>query len=142
MADKPVVLVDEDDGIVTLTFNRPEKRNAMSPDLHRAMHENLTRMRFDKRVRVLIVTGAGESFCAGQDLKEYFFNLSEDEAQLERATALGSQSCEERSRPPRDLPHLDGGTIGRTAQIGKLPGRRDLLPPPEPAAAPLGCRPP
>ena len=84
MADQPVVLVEEDNGIVTLTFNRPEKRNAMNPDLHRAMHENLTRLRFDKRVRVLIITGAGESFSAGQDLKEYFFNLSEDEAQLER----------------------------------------------------------
>jgi feruloyl-CoA hydratase/lyase len=84
VAEQPVVLVEEDDGIFTLTFNRPEKRNAMNPALHREMHAILTRLRFDKKVRVLIITGAGESFSAGQDLKEYFFNLSEDEAQLER----------------------------------------------------------
>jgi feruloyl-CoA hydratase/lyase len=82
--EQPAVLLTEDDGIFTITFNRPEKRNAMSPQLHREMHAILTRLRFDKRVRVLIITGAGESFCAGQDLKEYFFNLSEDDAQLER----------------------------------------------------------
>ncbi len=85
MSDQqPPVLLTEDNGIFTITFNRPEKRNAMSPDLHREMHAILTRLRFDKRVRVLIITGSGGSFCAGQDLKEYFFNLSDDEAQLER----------------------------------------------------------
>ena len=84
MADYQFIKVAEDDGIFTITLNRPEKRNAMSPGLHREMHAILTELRFDPEVRVLIITGAGEAFCAGQDLKEYFFELSEDDARLER----------------------------------------------------------
>jgi trans-feruloyl-CoA hydratase/vanillin synthase len=84
MADYKFIKVAEDDGIFTVTFNRPDKRNAMNPGLHNEMHSLLTELRFDPKVRVLIVTGAGESFSAGQDLKEYFFELSENEARLER----------------------------------------------------------
>jgi trans-feruloyl-CoA hydratase/vanillin synthase len=84
MSERPVVRLENEDGIYTITFNRPEKRNAMSPALHREMHRILTELRFDPKVRVLIVTGEGESFCAGQDLKEYFFELDADSARLER----------------------------------------------------------
>jgi len=84
MPDYKFIRVDEDDGIFTITFNRPEKRNAMNPGLHKEMHGLLTELRFDPKVRVLIITGAGESFCAGQDLKEYFYDMSEDDARLER----------------------------------------------------------
>ena len=83
MADDDVVTVHEDDGIFTLTFNRPDKRNAMNPALHRRMHQLLSDLRYNEKVRVLIVTGAGESFCAGQDLKEYFL---ENEGRDERMT--------------------------------------------------------
>jgi trans-feruloyl-CoA hydratase/vanillin synthase len=84
MADENVVLLDEDDGIFTLTFNRPAKRNAMNPALHERMHALLSQLRYDERVRVLIVTGAGGNFCAGQDLKEYFHLLADDSAKAER----------------------------------------------------------
>lgn len=84
MANYSLIRVEEDDGIFTVAFNRPDKRNAMSPALHKEMHALLTELRFDPKVRVLILTGTGESFCAGQDLKEYFFELSEDAARLER----------------------------------------------------------
>jgi feruloyl-CoA hydratase/lyase len=84
MTDFKFIRVEEDDGIYTITLNRPEKRNAMNPGLHRDMHAILTELRFDPKVRVLIITGAGESFSAGQDLKEYFYDLSEAEGKLER----------------------------------------------------------
>ena len=57
--------------ITTLTFNRPEKRNAMSPQLHREMYQVLTELRYDKQTKVVVLTGAGDNFCAGQDLKQY-----------------------------------------------------------------------
>ncbi len=75
MSDEPVVLVDEDGGIFTLTLNRPEKRNAMSPELHYKMHALLSELKYNDRCRVVIVTGAGTSFSSGQDLKSYFHLL-------------------------------------------------------------------
>ena len=64
------VEVDEEIGWVTL--NRPEKRNAMSPTLNREMRDVLETLELDDDVKVLVLTGAGESWTAGMDLKEYF----------------------------------------------------------------------
>jgi len=92
LADDDVVRVDEDDGIFTLTFNRPEKRNAMNPALHRRMHALLGELRYNERVRVLILTGAGESFCAGQDLKEYFLEQAAPESRMQREKSIAMAS--------------------------------------------------
>jgi trans-feruloyl-CoA hydratase/vanillin synthase len=62
----------DDDGIGWATLNRPEKRNAMNPKLNEEMLDVLDVVESDDAVRVLVLTGAGESFCAGMDLKEYF----------------------------------------------------------------------
>lgn len=93
MADDRVVLLEEDDGIFTVTFNRPEKRNAMNPPMHEQMHAMLSQLKYNDKVRVLIITGAGESFCAGQDLKEYFYLLADDstKALRERSRELSNQ---------------------------------------------------
>jgi feruloyl-CoA hydratase/lyase len=69
------LLLTKEGGITTIAFNRPEKRNAMSPQLHREMFQLLTELRYDKETRVIVLTGAGESFCAGQDLKQYALEL-------------------------------------------------------------------
>ena len=66
------VLVDFDDGIAWVTLNRPEKRNAMSPRLNEEMQETVEALATDPRCGVLVLTGAGDSFAAGMDLKEYF----------------------------------------------------------------------
>src|SRR5260370_16168815 len=66
---KPVT-VEFEDGIAWVTLNRPEKRNAMSPTLNRAMTEVLDSLELDERCGVLVLTGAGDSFTAGQDLEE------------------------------------------------------------------------
>jgi trans-feruloyl-CoA hydratase/vanillin synthase len=66
------VLVEFDEGIAWVTLNRPEKRNAMSPELNREMIEILNVLEVDDRCKVLILTGAGDSFSSGMDLKEYF----------------------------------------------------------------------
>ncbi|OLT37822.1 p-hydroxycinnamoyl CoA hydratase/lyase [Actinomadura sp. CNU-125] len=66
------VLVDFEDGIAWVTLNRPAKRNAMNPALNDEMVRTLDALEADPRCRVLVLTGAGESFSAGMDLKEYF----------------------------------------------------------------------
>jgi trans-feruloyl-CoA hydratase/vanillin synthase len=68
-------IVNEGDGITWLYMNRPEKRNAMSPTMHREMYEALLELETDDDTQVLVLTGAGEAFSAGQDLKEYFRDL-------------------------------------------------------------------
>ena len=64
--------VQFEDGLAWVTLNRPDKRNAMNPTLNREMHEVLDLLETDDRCGVLVLTGAGESFSAGMDLKEYF----------------------------------------------------------------------
>jgi trans-feruloyl-CoA hydratase/vanillin synthase len=66
------VLVDFEDGIAWVTLNRPEKRNAMSPALNQEMRATVEALATDERCGVFVLTGAGESFAAGMDLKEYF----------------------------------------------------------------------
>ena len=67
------VKVDQQkDGITWVTFNRPEKRNAMSPIFHAEMFEILDFLETDPDTKLVILTGEGVSFSAGQDLKVFF----------------------------------------------------------------------
>ncbi len=65
-----VLVVEKQDGIATLTLNRPEQMNALSLELRRALAEELAALRTDEEIGVVILTGAGRAFCAGLDLKE------------------------------------------------------------------------
>ncbi|WP_423457596.1 enoyl-CoA hydratase [Ottowia sp. VDI28] len=62
------LLETSQEGIVTLTFNRPAKRNAISLDMLAALAETLNRHALDPLTRVLILTGAGDAFCGGGDV--------------------------------------------------------------------------
>jgi trans-feruloyl-CoA hydratase/vanillin synthase len=66
------VKVDVENGIGWITLNRPEKRNAMSPTLNREMIDVLETLELDDEAQVIVLTGAGDSWSAGMDLKEYF----------------------------------------------------------------------
>ena len=67
--------VEFEDGVAWLFMNRPAKRNAMSPALNRDMLEVIDQLEIDDRCGVVVLTGAGDSFAAGMDLKEYFREL-------------------------------------------------------------------
>jgi enoyl-CoA hydratase len=67
---EPVVLVDKQDGIATVTLNRPEKLNALNRELRLAFCHAMQALRADPEVRVVIITGAGRAFCVGLDLRE------------------------------------------------------------------------
>jgi trans-feruloyl-CoA hydratase/vanillin synthase len=73
------------EGITFVVLNRPEKRNAMSPQLHFDMSDVLDELESDARTKVLVLTGAGEAWCAGQDLKLYFRDLDNKPAERARA---------------------------------------------------------
>lgn len=67
-----VVAYSIENGIAWVRYNRPDKRNAQSPTLNRDMMEVLDALEYRNDVGVLVLTGEGEAFCAGMDLKEYF----------------------------------------------------------------------
>lgn len=63
-----VVAWRTDGPVATLTINRPDRRNAINPDVTRGLAEGLARAEDDGSVAAVVVTGAGEAFCAGADL--------------------------------------------------------------------------
>ena len=68
-----MILLDgpDGDGVARLTLNRPDKKNALSIALRDAVSDALADLAGDDRLKVLVVTGAGDTFCAGFDLKEF-----------------------------------------------------------------------
>lgn len=64
------VLADLSGGVLTLTLNRPEKRNALDSLMVGALQQQLDRAELDAEVRVVVLRGAGRDFCAGADLAE------------------------------------------------------------------------
>ena len=68
--DPRILLSTCKDGVVTLTLNRPDKRNALSRELLTQLHISLTHLGQDPSVRVLVLAAEGPVFCAGHDLGE------------------------------------------------------------------------
>jgi len=71
-SEQDTVAYSIDEGIAWVKFNRPEKRNAMSPRLNRQMMRVLDAIEYDESAGVLVLTGEGSAWTAGMDLKEYF----------------------------------------------------------------------
>lgn len=65
-----VVLIDKQEGIATVTLNRPDKLNALNRELRLAFCHAMQALRADPEVRAVIITGAGRAFCVGLDLRE------------------------------------------------------------------------
>jgi methylglutaconyl-CoA hydratase len=84
-----MIISEQYKDIVLLTLSRPEKRNALNPELVDQLHSHLDKLKKDKSVRVIILTGAGKSFCAGADLA-YMQRLSQysDEENLKDSLNL------------------------------------------------------
>jgi feruloyl-CoA hydratase/lyase len=84
---KNIVIERSEEGVTWLTLNRPEKRNAMSPELHYEMEDAIDRLAEDKATKVLVLTGAGNSWCAGQDIRLYFRGTQGDPDERQRSNA-------------------------------------------------------
>jgi 2-(1,2-epoxy-1,2-dihydrophenyl)acetyl-CoA isomerase len=74
-----------EDGVATLTMNRPEARNALSGEMNAALQEAVQRLAHDPAARVVVLTGAGGAFCAGGDVKGFA-------ADTGRGAGVGSNS--------------------------------------------------
>jgi trans-feruloyl-CoA hydratase/vanillin synthase len=107
MANKKyeTILVEKDKtnkGITWVIFNRPDKRNAMSPQLHLDMEAALDDLAVDPETEVLVITGAGKAFSAGQDIRLYFRGTANDPAQRHKArNASNNWRWQQLSRFPK-----------------------------------------
>lgn len=79
-----------DAGVLALTLNRPDKRNALSPELLRALRAALARARDDDAVRCVLLTGAGAAFCAGGD-----FDAMRERQRDPEGAALATQRAQQ-----------------------------------------------
>ncbi len=63
------IIYTKEEGIATITLNRPDRRNAFSPAMRESIYKAVEDAANDNEVRVLVITGAGRAFCAGADVK-------------------------------------------------------------------------
>jgi methylglutaconyl-CoA hydratase len=70
MSAKAAASYHVNDGVATITLNRPKQKNALSVDLVNAVGDHLATAQADDSVRVVLLTNAGNTFCAGADLKD------------------------------------------------------------------------
>jgi 2-(1,2-epoxy-1,2-dihydrophenyl)acetyl-CoA isomerase len=82
------VLVSFDSGVLQVTLNRPEKLNALNPEMHKLLRQALERAAEEREVRAVLLGGAGRGFCAGQDLSER--DVSPGAAPIDLSVSLGS----------------------------------------------------
>jgi enoyl-CoA hydratase/carnithine racemase len=85
----PVLLEECDRGVLRLTLNRPDARNALSATLMLELLDALARAATDAQARVVVIAGAGPAFCAGHDLRE--IRTDQGRETYERVFALCSE---------------------------------------------------
>ncbi|MGV3555947.1 MAG: p-hydroxycinnamoyl CoA hydratase/lyase [Croceibacterium sp.] len=96
--EEETVRYDVVDGVAWVWFNRPDKRNCMSPKLNRRMLQVLNELEFRDDVQVLVLTGEGTSWSAGMDLLEYFRMAEEQGLHAIRSNQREAYSWWERLR--------------------------------------------
>jgi enoyl-CoA hydratase/carnithine racemase len=109
--------VDRDGAVAVLTVNRPEKRNAMTAGMWAALPGLIAGLAGDPGVRVLVVTGAGPSFCAGADIADLLGGPDPDDPMAEvRRDNLAAQAAL-RAFPHPTLAAVRGHCIGGGVEL-------------------------
>jgi trans-feruloyl-CoA hydratase/vanillin synthase len=88
---QPVVKVEKYNGVSTIWFNRPHKKNAMSPELHEAMDRTLIELEQDADTKIVVIRGAGGNFSAGQDLKEFFRGMDSNPSKAKHMAEVANR---------------------------------------------------
>jgi len=84
MAMYETIRVEQREGVAVVTLNRPDKLNAVTPQMHRELLDAFKRIARDDAVRAAVLTGEGQAFCAGQDLETVTQNPDLDYGELLR----------------------------------------------------------
>ncbi len=123
--DLDTVLVDLDDGVATLTLNRPDAMNAFDHTMDREFHEAMWLLDADEAVRVIVVTGAGRAFCSGIDMSggaDVFgadAHVAHDEAQGVDSDSVPERSAFWKMRTPV-IGAINGAAVGAGLTVPML----------------------
>ena len=112
------------DGIAWTMLNRPDKRNAMSPQLHYDMDDALARLEVDDDVKVVVVTGEGGNFSAGQDLKKFFRELERNPGERKKAASRRQSLALGAALRLRQAHHRHGARLLCRRRVHAAPGLR------------------
>lgn len=116
----PDLLAELDGAVLTLTLNRPQARNAMSDAMNQALARQLGAAELDPRVRCVVLTGAGQGFCAGGDVK----GMNERNAGPDDGKGGGGPSIDEQIARQRVNQRETAGRLFKMPKptIAALPG--------------------
>lgn len=70
MTNQAMILATQENGVLTITLNRPDRLNSFNDEMHRQLSDAIKLAERDETIRCLVITGAGRGFCAGQDLND------------------------------------------------------------------------
>ncbi|HEX4902967.1 MAG TPA: enoyl-CoA hydratase, partial [Acidimicrobiales bacterium] len=110
---EPVILVEREEAVATVTLNRPQARNALSRELRKALWQTMGELDADDAIAAIVLTGADPAFCAGLDLKE--LAATSGEALVETGAA-GDTTTSRGPIPPMATPVI--GAINGVAITG------------------------
>jgi 2-(1,2-epoxy-1,2-dihydrophenyl)acetyl-CoA isomerase len=119
MTANEIVLQHLDNGLLTITMNRPERRNALSPDMTRGLVDAARRAAEDNDVRAVLLKGAGGTFCVGGDVKSMAagrapMSFEEKQVTLRKGMEV-SRILHQMSKPV--VAQLDGAAAGAGLSI-------------------------
>ena len=103
------LLIDTSDGVLTVTLNRPERKNAVDAGMWRGLLETFRKAADSEEVRVVVVTGAGGAFCAGADLAD---PEAASTHQLVRMRQIHSVALALHRLPQPSIAKVDGVAVG------------------------------
>ena len=111
MSNDGSVIYAADNGVATITLNRPDALNAMTNDLMRGITSGIRQVRENKSVRVVVLTGAGRGFCAGADLSQVADDSNASE-EGENDDAFNTALREIHSCPVPTIAKINGAAAG------------------------------
>src|ERR1700684_3376790 len=115
------ILQSVSDGVGVITFNNPEKRNAMSLDMWEGLGHALTELRDDPDVRVVVLTGAGDkAFVSGADISQFEKNRHNAEASEEYSRRSAAQRALLANYPKPTIACIHGFCLGGGMQVAML----------------------
>lgn len=76
----PLINISNDDGILHLQMNRPEKKNALTLQMYQTLADHINAANNDQSIKIILISASGDAFCSGNDLKDFMQNPPKDES--------------------------------------------------------------